>query len=229
MRPFRRDGRLRRRSLRPAGVWLRAAQSRISGTGSRLITTLGSTQTGAIFPKPDSAKTLGQNAYELHHAGLNWFDIAQAYGWQQTFDRLPGEPKFMYVNKGTGERASWGKSIGRIKSAYTAEVKARGETPLRIPPAGSHNFRLNAVQGYLNEINSRLRQISGQRGAGTELVLADKTQNVTAAIAEDFPEMRHNKARRPTYNAEAYRRGVNHARTASLNPEAGAKTKQALS
>lgn len=193
-----------------------------------LITTLMLHMIGTIFPSPDLAKSLGENAYELHNAGLNWFDIAQAYGWQVCASR-DGEPKFMYRNKGTGERASWGKSVGRIKSAYAAEVKARGETSLRIPPSGSRNFRINAVQGYLREIDLRLRQIAGQRGTGTEMVLADKTQNITAAVAEDFPEMKHNKARKVAYNAEAYRRGVNHARTASLNPEAGAKPREALS
>src|SRR5215469_928431 len=48
-----------------------------------LFTTLFLHMSGAIFPKPDPNKTLEQNAYELHNAGLNWFDIAKAYGWYQ--------------------------------------------------------------------------------------------------------------------------------------------------
>jgi len=193
-----------------------------------LVTTLHLHMVGAIFPSPDLSKSLGENAYELHNAGLNWFDIAQAYGWAQCHS-FPGEPKFMYFNKSTGERASWGKSIGRIKAAYTAEIRKRGEVALRIPPSGSHNFRVNAAQGYLKQLNIRLRKIAGERGTGSEVVLRDKLQNVTAAVEEDHPDMRKTHARKATYNEAAYGRGVRHAQTAVLNPEAKAAPKQALS
>jgi len=186
-----------------------------------LFTTIYLHMAETIFPKPDPNQSLGENAYELHNAGLNWFDIAQAYGWEQT-DSWMGEPKLMYRNRATGERASWGKSIGRIKSAYTAEIKARGEDALRIPPSGSENFRRNAVQGYLHRIAQRLREITGKRGTGMELVLADKSQNIRAMIDSDFDKVRMERNKDVKYNAAAYRRGVNHANTASLQPEASA-------
>jgi hypothetical protein len=182
---------------------------------------------GAIFPKPDPAKTMGQNAYELHNAGLNWYDIAQAYGWAET-ESWDGEPKYMYRNRETRERASWGKTVGRIKAAYAAEVKARGEAPLRIPPSGSENFRRNAVTGYLTTIRWRLADIAGKRGPGTEVVLADKSQNIIAAMNVDFPNRTKMGRRNNSFNSAAYARGVRHARTANLNPAAGGAPRKAL-
>jgi hypothetical protein len=193
-----------------------------------LFTNLHLHMVGAIFPKPDLTKTLGENAYELHHAGLNWFDIAKAYGWYKVTS-MPGEAQNMYVNRNTGERLSWSKSIGKIKQAYQAEVSRRDVVSVKIHPNGSETYRRNAAQGYLTRIEQRLREIAGHRGTGTELVLADKSQNITAAIAEDFPHSRKAASKRATYNEGAYRRGVAHANTASLNPEAGAGNRPAIS
>jgi hypothetical protein len=184
-----------------------------------LFTTLYLHMSGAIFPKPDPTKSLEANAYELHNAGLNWYDIAQAYGWTEVPSR-PGEAKHMYHNKDTGERASWGKCIGRIKSAYAREIARRGEEPLRIPPNGSANFRYNAAHGYLSAVNIRLRQRMGQRGTGAELVLADRTQNITAMINEEHPDVTETQARKITYNGTAYGLGVRHGKSAALDPEA---------
>jgi hypothetical protein len=192
-----------------------------------LFTTIYLHMAETIFPKPDPNLSLGANAYELHNAGLNWFDIAQAYGWEET-ESWSGEPKLMYRNRANGERASWGKSIGRIKSAYTAEIKRRGELALRIPPSGSETFRRNAVQGYLHRINQRLAMITDKRGTGMELVLADKSQNIAAMIAGDFGSVSMQKSKQVPFNAAAYRRGVNHANTASLNPEAAAAPRSEL-
>lgn len=175
---------------------------------------------GAIFPKPDLNKTLGQNAYELHNAGLNWFDIAKAYGWYKVVSES-WEPDNMYVNQNTGERLSWSKSIGKIKNAYTKEINRRGEQPLRIPPSGSETFRRNAAQGYLNRISDRLREIAGQRGSGTELVLADKAKNIDDLIGEHHPSLAVARTKGVRYNEAAYRKGMTHANSASLNPAAG--------
>jgi hypothetical protein len=185
-----------------------------------LFTTLYLHMSGAIFPKPDPARSLEANAYELHNAGLNWYDIAQAYGWAEVPSR-PGEAKHTYQNKDTGERASWGRTIGRIKSAYAREIARRGEEPLRIPPNGSANFRYNAAQGYLAAVNIRLSERMRGRGAGAELVLADRTQNITAMIAEDFPDTTTTQARKTRFNPTAYGLGVRHGKSAALDPEAG--------
>ena len=68
----------------------------------------------------------------------------------------------------------------------------------------------------------------GRRGTGAELVLADRTQNVTAMMVEDFPEMKMAKNKDAKFNPEAYQRGVRHANTASLNPEATAAERKRL-
>jgi hypothetical protein len=183
---------------------------------------------GAIFPKPDPAKTLGENAYELHNAGLNWFDIAKTYGWYQVSPQMH-EPVDMYVNRETGERATWARAIGRIKKAYQDEIARRGEKFFRIPPNGSKTFRANAASGYLARIRQRLQEIAGQRGSGAELVLADKSKLIDDAMIVDFPGMRVSTSKKTTYNAEAYARGTRHANTANLNPAAGAGARKPLS
>jgi hypothetical protein len=192
-----------------------------------LFTTIHLHMLGAIFPKPDPNKTLGENAYELHNAGLNWFDIAKAYGWYKV-ESQPGEAQNMYVNRETGERASWARSIARIKRAYEAELTSRAENFLRISPAGSETYRRNAALGYLARINQRLREIAGQRGTGAELVLADKSQNIADALADDFPSAKQTAGKKSTFNATAYKKGVAHANTASLNPQASSGQRKEL-
>jgi hypothetical protein len=192
-----------------------------------LFTTIHLHMIGAIFPKPDPNKTLGQNAFELHNAGLNWFDIAKAYGWYQVSPEKH-EPANMYVNRHTGERKPWSKSVGPIKKAYAAEVASRDAIYVKIHPNGSMTYRRNAAQGYLARIGGRFRELQGQRGSGTELVLADKTQNIWAMVNEDFPNSTTTKTRKVTYNETAYTKGVQHANTAALNPEATARPRTAL-
>ena len=192
-----------------------------------LYTSLFLHMSGAIFPKPDPLLSLELNVYELHNAGLNWFDIAKAYGWYQV-PPLPHEPPAMYVNRETGARQNWTKTIGVLKKAYQREIAKRGEQFLRIPPNGSLTYRRNAAQGYLARIGQRLREIAGQRGSGTEIVLADKSQNIAAAIADAFPNSRAVASKQAKFNATAYAKGTRHANTASLNPEAKAAERKAL-
>jgi hypothetical protein len=185
-----------------------------------LYTTLYLHLSGAMFPKPDPALTMAENAYAFREAGLNWIDIANAWGWYEV-PREDGEPRNMYKNRETGERVSWHASVGKIKKAALAEYKRRGETPLRIPPAATLNFRYNAVDGYVARMEQRLREQMRKRGVGAEIVLRDRSQNIAAAIAEDFPVMGHSARAATRYNAAAYARGAAHAETASLSPEAG--------
>jgi len=195
-----------------------------------LYTSLFLHMSGAIFPKPNPALSLGENAYILHNAGMNWFDIAKAYGWREVTSR-PGEAKYMYVNESLhpGERISWAKSIGRIKAAYVAEIARRGEVFFRIPPSGSETFRRNAAQGYLTQIRSRLTKMAGERGAGTELVLRDKTQNVADMLAAEHPDKKASGTKNLRYNHDAYQLGVRHANMADLNPAAGSPRRGAIS
>jgi hypothetical protein len=179
---------------------------------------------GAIFPAPDPVKTLGQNIYDLHNAGVSWVEISAMYGWYPDAS-LPGEPNYMFLNKITNERLSWNKSVGKLKAAYKAEAARRGEKPVRLTPK---TYQRNAANGYLARINQRLREISGQRGSGMELVLADKSQNIAAAVSDDFPSSKQVSGKKQKYDATAYRRGVSHANTASLNAQAPAASRNAL-
>lgn len=193
-----------------------------------LYTTLHLHMAGALLPAPDPALSMGENAYNFRQAGLNWIEIAVAWGWYEV-PRLDGEARNVYKNRDKGdERFSWHASVGKIKKAALVEYKSRGETPPRIPPSAALNFRYNAINGYIAKIGQRLREARRERGAGTEIVLRDRSQNIAAAVAEDFPELATVKAETTRYNAEAYARGVRHAATATLNPEATGGSSPAL-
>lgn len=174
-----------------------------------------------IFPKPDPGLTRGENIRELRNGGLNWNEIAEAYGWRL---QARNGSKTTYRHKDSGDIETWSKVVGKIKSDYAKEIKARGEEPFTLGRggAGNANFRLNSINGYLARLRQRLQEQAGRRGTGTELVLADRTQNITAMMAEDFPEMKTAKNKAAKYNPEAYARGVRHANTASLAPETAA-------
>lgn len=189
-----------------------------------LFTTLYLHMVGAIFPSPDVTKTTGENAYAMRNAGLNWIEIAKAYGWREV-PRREGEPKNVYVNDSrpgmADQRVGWSLAVGQYERAYRKVIKAKGEKIVRIPPNGARTYRINAAQGYLSRISQRLRMIKSQRGTGTEIMLRDKSQNIAAMIMDEHPSMQSNSARSVTYNEAAYARGTQHANTASLNPEAG--------
>jgi hypothetical protein len=180
-----------------------------------------------IFPKPDPSLSRGENIRELRNGGLNWNEIAEAYGWRL---QARNGSKTTYRDKDSDEVATWSKVVGKIKSDYAKEIKSRGEEPFTLGRggAGNANFRHNSINGYLTRLRQRLQEQAGRRGTGTELVLADRTQNITAMMAEDFPEMKTARNKTAKYNPEAYARGVRHANTASLAPEAGAATRKGL-
>jgi len=189
-----------------------------------LFTTLLLHMTGAIFPKPDLSKSLEENAYALRSAGLNWIEIAIAYGWEEV-TRRDGEPKNVYVNKSDPtKRVGWSRAVGQYERAYRREIQRRDEPAIRIPKnsKAAETWRFNAAQGYLTRINQRLREIKERRGTGTELMLRDKRQNITALVADKHPMLGHAAMRGVKYNATAYARGTHHANTAELNPAAGA-------
>lgn len=181
-----------------------------------------------INPKPDPALTRGENIRELRNGGLNWNEIAEAFGWR--LQKRDGS-KTTYRHKDTEEVQTWSRVVGRIKSDYAREVKARREEPFTLGRggAGNANFRLNSIKGYLVRLRQRLQEQAGKRGTGTEIILRDRTQNITAAMDEDFPAMKKARNKDVRYNPEAYARGVRHANTVSLNPETAAAERKPLS
>lgn len=185
---------------------------------------------GALRPSIDPLKSVAENAYVLHNAGMNWFDIAQMEGWKQV-DPLPGEPKVMYVNKRTGERQKWADAVGKWKRGYAEEIKRRGEDPLHIRPGGMESFRVNAAMGYVKRIDQRLREVrEGRAQIGNALAM--RVDLLDEFFREDNPvrpittpstvstgrRVRAPKVKTIAFNEDAYRAGVNQANTAGLNP-----------
>jgi len=183
---------------------------------------------GAMFPKPDLLKSVGENVRDLRHAGLNWVDVAGAFGWRLT----DTDPKHTEFTNEDGDKALWNKVVNPLKLAYKKYAAATGEPMVSLGRggAGNRNFRLSAAQGYLSRISQRLREAASGRTTGAELVLADKSQNVRAMVADECPNLEEAKAQRIKYNADAYRRGVRHANEADINPggKVGGKDAPAL-
>lgn len=200
-----------------------------------LYTTLRLHMVGALRPTPDPNKSVEDNAYDMHNAGLNWFDIAKLYGWEQVKPE-PGEPANMYVNKRTHERANWPTAIGIHKAAYGRAIAARGETWLRVPPAGVNTFRVNAADAYVTRINQRLSEIRSHNPIGSALAL--RIDEVDALFNQDTAHLRSNvttkasgrapKIKRIPFSQTAYEAGVRHANSANLNPAASNAPKKEL-
>ncbi len=203
-------------------------------------TTLRLHMIGALRPHIDYGLSDEDNAYTLHSAGLNWFEIAKMYGWRGPVKPEPGEPKLMYVNEKTGQRLNWSKSIQQYKRYYQAAVKARGETELRVPPSGGDTFRRSSAQGYVNRIAQRLRQIREGRQVGTALSL--RVDLLSQFFKEDNPELfvvntepvavKAGRARKVTYapfSQSAYEAGTKHANGANLNPAAPSNPSKEIS
>lgn len=193
-----------------------------------MYTTLRLHMVGALRPTPDPNKSIEDNAYDMHNAGLNWFDIAKLYGWYQVTPEY-GEPANMYVNRRTHERANWPTAIGVHKRAYARAIEARGERPLRIPPAGVNTFRVNAAEAYTTRINQRLLEIRRRNPIGTELALRvdevddlfnEETAHLRVPVAKTTGRVRATKIKRVPYSQAAYEAGVRHANSANLNPAA---------
>jgi hypothetical protein len=217
-----------------------------------LYTTLRLHMIGALRPKVDPAKSLEDNAYALHNAGLNWTEIMTKYGWCEWGKDDKGTQQ--YRNRETGETLSYWTVAGRYKAAYNRAVKARGERPVKIPAGAGESFRLSAAQGYIGRLRNRLLEIERKRETGAELVLRGRESDLAAFFREMNPDLfeerkapeqcekcarsksgycrEHPKGARGrtvSFSDAGYRQGVAHANTASLSPEAGASTTRAIS
>jgi hypothetical protein len=194
-----------------------------------LYTTLRLHMVGALRPGVDPSKSIEENSYALHSAGLNWFDIAKLHGWYGPVTPEAGEPKLVYVNRNTGERRSWAKAIAQYKTAYARAIAELGEDALHISPAGVKTFQRNAADGYVNRISQRLREIRDRQPIGS--ALATRTSVVDDLFREENADLFQKTAAsngrgrrikyvdRP-YNSTAYESGVKRANTANLNPAA---------
>ena len=89
-----------------------------------LFTTLHLHMAGAMMPSPDPALTMAENAYNFRQAGLNWIEIALAWGYYEV-ERRDGEARNMYRNHNdaTEVRYTWSKAVGRIKKEALKEYE----------------------------------------------------------------------------------------------------------
>ena len=193
-----------------------------------MYTTLRLHMIGALNPKPDPSESIEENAYRLHNAGLNWFDIAKLHGWVEITPKGARTPR--YRNSKTGEETGWKECIGIHKAAYQRAIKTRGEQALRVPPSGVATFRRSAAMGYSTRLRGRLRETEAGRDPGTTIILRSRVDDISALFKEDNPELfteqhasvngRKIKYVQAPYSEAGYRAGVRHANTASLNPAA---------
>lgn len=158
-----------------------------------LYTTIRLHMLGALMPKINADETLEQNAYRLHNAGFNWLEIARMYGWQKaSYGNMVQYAKEQGFEYGSPERNELldmkdpffspedghpepSMRMGsRIKRAYVKAEKAAGGKRKYIAAGGSKSYRLDASQGYLDRISSRLRQAEHNRQAGADVILRSR-------------------------------------------------------
>jgi hypothetical protein len=166
-----------------------------------LYTTVRLHMLGALRPEVNRAESPEDNAYRLHNAGYNWFEIAALYGWRKIKDlswtkagELNERPEVRdYDGKNdlyylaSEDRVEPSQKVGGpIQSAYNRAVKARGETPLKISPSGSKTYRRSAARGYSSRLSQRLRETErGRKSGGAEIILASAAQSLEDFYRED--------------------------------------------
>lgn len=119
---------------------------------------------------------------------------------------------------------------GRAELLYTSLLlqAARPLAELRPPRPGESvaAYRRSWLYGFAARIHERLREAESravrerdtaapaETGSSTALVLADRSDQVDRAYAEEFPALR--RARRPSVSGSGYRRGAHAADRADL-------------
>jgi hypothetical protein len=210
---------------------------------------------GALKPSIDPNRSLEDNCYDLHNAGLNWLEIAALYGWRKATYREADDPQpIMYV-KGDERKSNW--TVGsHYKRAYLRAIKARGETKLTIAASATETFRRSAADGYTRRIIQRIRD-DAESSTGNSSALVLRSESLDAFFREDNPDLfvkrepyaapepcpkcAKNKSgscrdhplgrtyRAPAFSGAGYARGVRHANTAILDPQAESTRRQEIS
>lgn len=124
---------------------------------------------GEIEPKPDPAKSFGENCYVLHAAGISWRRIV--------FLTIPESRDYL-------ADVEVRNAGGRCKTAYRRYCAEIGEQPVRINSPVS--YQRNFCEAYVGRIAGRLYQMrQSQSGIGTSLVL--RMEDVQKTFEEMFP------------------------------------------
>lgn len=211
---------------------------------------------GVLLPKVQTEQSLEANCVRLHHAGYNWLQIAELYGWHKVdMTYRYGPPELLAVKvpfEHRDGRVSPATTVGGIyKRAYYRGIEATGEAPVKVAAGTLESFRLSAASGYLAELRARLSRIESGRMAGLGLILKSSMDEVRAMYDADHPKPKESAGQLPCHKCEAaksghcrehprgsyrtvsfsdagYAAGARHARTADLNPAAGAGRKSEI-
>lgn len=146
-----------------------------------------------LAPGINPAKSVDENAYDLHNAGFNWLDIAGMYGWKKVdkfssgrvrrehergmisdelYDKYEAGKAEVWYNEALDQyKSNWQLGSG-VKRNYHREVAKRGEQPTKLTAGGAATYRKSAARGYHSMIQQRLvRMRADTSGSGTGLVL----------------------------------------------------------
>lgn len=164
-----------------------------------LFTSLVLQMSANLEPKPDVTKSLAENVYILHEAGVKWRRMAdllnRAAGkndlrqpltdrWWDEIRRSKSQPNLLIP---------WPDGH-RLINLYRKHCKAIGELPRAIqsPVAYQRNF----AEGFAGRISMRLWDME-HRKQGTGKALALRTEAVKEMYDEHFGELKEHKRKRP--------------------------------
>jgi hypothetical protein len=185
-----------------------------------LFTTLFLHMNGVFFPRPDAGLSKSENIITLRGFGMNWLDMARVYGWSKLPYKTDG--KEMWRHQLTREEKTNFQLGGEFKKAYHQACKELGIEPKVISSAQSRkvqgdNYKLNAADGYVDQIHYRLRASEKDRQPGAALVLKSRMDEIENMFNEAYPETHKTKGPKTNWDWAAYERGRVHANSADLN------------
>lgn len=185
-----------------------------------LFTTLFLHMNGVFFPRPDAGLSRSENIIVLRGFGMNWLDMARVYGWSKMPYKKEG--KEIWRQQLTGVEKTNFQLGGEFKKAYQMACRELGVEPQIITSAQSRktqgdNYKLNAAEGYVDQIHYRLRASERDRQPGAALILKSRMDEIDAMFEEAYPERKPTKGPKTTWDWNAYDRGRVHANSADLN------------
>lgn len=145
-----------------------------------------------LEPKPDPAKSLAENVYILHNAGVKWRRIAELLN--KAWDEMPTG-----LDLANHAGARWRKEVRpskdqpgvlipwpdghRLINLYRKHCRAVGELPRTVQ--SPITYQRNFAESYATRVSIRLYEMRKGSGAGTALEL--RADSVDEAYGEFFP------------------------------------------
>jgi hypothetical protein len=154
-----------------------------------------------LEPKPDPALDFEDNLVKMKEAGMKWERIHELL--------RPDVP--------------WSRTHGvRYTKMYTDHCLINGKERMYTSPL---TYQRNFVEGYRMQISSRLwdirqyRQDPSGSGNGMELMLRDKKVLIDELYDETFKDLKSRKAKKMTFDRNAWSAGQKAGATADLGQE----------